>query len=85
MLGTIAAATGATLVEHRLEGEAVVLRYRKRPGAHTLEKSYRLSGITLVVQFTSDSTWGLDSYAGVSLGRAENARRDTCGRASLPA
>ncbi len=71
----IAPSAGALLAEHRIEGQAVVLRYRERPGSHLLEKTYRvpLKGMTLVVKFSSDSTGGLDGYAGVSLGRAEPA------------
>ncbi len=68
-----APSAGAMIVEHGIEGKAVVVRYRERPGSHDLVKTYRLSleGMTLVVGFSSDAQWGLDGYAGVSLGRTE--------------
>ena len=67
-----ALSAGASLVEPRIDGAAVVLRFREKPASHLLEKIYRLSlsGYSLVVTFSSDATWGLDGYAGVSLGRA---------------
>lgn len=69
----IAPAAGAQLLDHRLEGDTLVLRFREQPGAHLLEKTYRLhlEGGSLVVELRSDSTWGLDGYAGASLGWAQ--------------
>jgi len=69
----IAPAAGAQLLDHHVEGETVVLRYREQPESHSLEKTYRLTaeGISLMVEFVSEATWGADGYAGVSLGWAE--------------
>jgi hypothetical protein len=68
-----ALAAGALLVEHRIDGDTVLLRWTEQPGAHLLDKTFRLSlaGISLKIQVEADSTWGLDGYAGVSLGHAE--------------
>lgn len=68
----IAPAAGASLVEHRLDGQTLVLRWSEQPGAHPLEKTFRLTpvGYALRVRIGSDATWGLDGYAGASLGHA---------------
>ncbi|MBN2494995.1 MAG: hypothetical protein JXR96_10425 [Deltaproteobacteria bacterium] len=68
-----ALAAGARLMEHRIEGDAVLLRWTEQPGAHLLEKRIRLSlaGLSLEIRFESASTRGVDGYAGVSLGHAE--------------
>ena len=70
----VAALGTAALVEHRLDGDAVLLRYAESPGARELEKTYRfrLQGIALAVEIASDSTAGRDGYAGVMLGATEN-------------
>lgn len=71
----VLAALGATtLVEHRLDGDAVLLRYAESPGAHDLQKSYRfrLQGIALAIEVASPSTAGRDGYAGVMLGATED-------------
>jgi hypothetical protein len=69
----LAALGAATLVEHRLDGDAVLLRFGESPGAHDLQKTYRfrLQGVSLAIEIRSDSTAGLDGYAGVMLGATE--------------
>ncbi|MBI5482504.1 MAG: hypothetical protein HY906_26850 [Deltaproteobacteria bacterium] len=64
---------GAVLQQHGIVGQEVVLQYQEQPGAHALTKTYRfrLEGVALVIEVRSTSTWGLDGYAGVSLGWAE--------------
>lgn len=63
----------ASLVEHTLDGEVLLLRWQEQPGSHQLEKSVRifLQGYSLVLHLQSASTWGYDGWAGVSLGHAE--------------
>ncbi|MBN1771068.1 MAG: hypothetical protein JXB32_07405 [Deltaproteobacteria bacterium] len=69
----LAAHGTTTLTEHRLDGDAVLLRYAESPGAHDLQKTFRfrLQGISLALELASDSTAGLDGYAGVMLGATE--------------
>ncbi len=70
----VAPTAGAQLGAHRIEGGTVVLPYTEMPGAHALAKTYQLhlEGLSLVIRFGSSSTYGLDGYAGVSLGWAED-------------
>ncbi len=67
---TYAPTAGATLLEHSIQGDELVLHFTEQPGSHVLEKTYRLRlvGQSLQIRFSSPATWGLDGYAGLSLG-----------------
>ncbi|MBW2701536.1 MAG: hypothetical protein JRF33_12035 [Deltaproteobacteria bacterium] len=71
---TVAPGANAALVEHGLDQDVLLLRWQEQPGAHALEKTFRLrlSGYSLQIKVESSNTWGLDGYAGFSMGHAEN-------------